>query len=238
MLKKIISSCTIFFVLSLFTACDDSDNTTSAYVNTPSVNKGSFADERDGKTYRTVTIGYQTWMAENLDYEMMNDSYCYEYNPDYCSKYGRLYNSIGLRYVCPSGWHLPSASEWGRLFNYIVNYDSIKTLNFEEKISYALMHASFVKREGGGVDSLNKILKEGYESSITVDMFGFSALAAGMNRDGVYRYEGELAVFWATDGCVTVPYLYWPDSFCESIVMASVRCIQGPAPKPIDDYDY
>ena len=236
MLKKNLCLGIVAVVLTVLFACDDSGNTTSASVNTPSVTKGSFADERDGKTYRTVTIGYQTWMAENLDYEMMNDSYCYEYNPDYCSKYGRLYNSIGLRYVCPSGWHLPSASEWGGLFSYIANYDSIKkTLNFEEKISAALMHASFVERQGGSVDTLNKILKEGYGSSITVDMFGFSALAAGMNRDGVYLSEGKLAVFWATDGCVTIPYIpysYTLDSFCESIVMASVRCIQGPA------YDY
>jgi len=96
---------------------------------------GTFTDVRDGKTYKTVTIGTQTWMAENLAYKADSGCFAYFYfDPDndevtedeykmeieiYVEQYGYLYTWETAKKICPSGWHLPSDTEWTILTNYL-----------------------------------------------------------------------------------------------------------------------
>lgn len=104
--------------------------------------QGMFTDARDGNTYATVTIGTQTWMAENLRYEGNTTlSYSTSTSEKYrtypngflsnVEQYGYLYNwpaimngaepsstsPSGIQGICPDGWHVPSYGEWSRLNN-------------------------------------------------------------------------------------------------------------------------
>ncbi|HNW90515.1 MAG TPA: FISUMP domain-containing protein [Bacteroidales bacterium] len=78
---------------------------------------GTFTDPHDGKTYKTVKIGNQVWMAENLNYVTNSGSWCYDNSSSNCSKYGRLYTWEAAKKACPPGWHLPSKSEFETLLN-------------------------------------------------------------------------------------------------------------------------
>jgi len=101
--------------------------------------KEQFCDSRDGKKYVYVEIGGQTWMAENLNYDVENST-CLDDDPANCEKYGRLYtwatamalpiscntNSCSSyilakhKGICPYGWHIPTNAESDNLMLYVV----------------------------------------------------------------------------------------------------------------------
>lgn len=101
-----------------------STNTQSVAIKNVSLNINTdskfstFTDPRDGKTYPTVLIGSQTWLAANLAYKPDSGKYWVYNNEDkYVSQYGYLYTWEMAKDVCPSGWHLPSKSEYETLLN-------------------------------------------------------------------------------------------------------------------------
>lgn len=77
--------------------------------------KGSFTDARDGKKYKTIQVGQQTWMAQDLNFTS-EGSWCYD-NGSRCTH--RLYNWKAATEGCPMGWHLPSAEEWLQLIDQV-----------------------------------------------------------------------------------------------------------------------
>jgi len=132
--------------------------------------RGSFTDFRDGYVYRTVKIGSQVWMAENLNYNAP-DSKCYDNDFKNIKKYGRFYDWDIAMKVVPSGWHLPSNDEWQKLIDF-VGGDKVA----EEKLK----------------------AKIGWDSySNGTDEYGFSALPSGYgNSDGNFEYVGDYGVWW------------------------------------------
>lgn len=93
-------------------------------LNSVAQETGTFTDSRDGKTYKTVVIGTQTWMAENLAYKESSGCWAYENSQDNVKTYGYLYNWETAKKVCPSGWHLPSDSEWTTMTDFLGGMDN------------------------------------------------------------------------------------------------------------------
>jgi uncharacterized protein (TIGR02145 family) len=142
----------------------------------------TFADLRDGQKYRSVKIGNQLWMAENLRFEI-GDSWCYDDKKSNCKKYGRLYDWNMAKVACPAGWHLPTEAEWDSLEN----------------------------AAGGNVPGKKLKATSGWnENGNGTDEFGFSALPGGTrDTDGSFGDAGYAGYWWtATEGGSSYAY-YW-----------------------------
>ena len=97
---------------------------------------GTFTDTRDGKTYKTITIGTQTWMLENLAYKTDAGCWAYDNDPKNVPVFGYLYTYSAARRACPDGWHIPTAEEWKTLItsqgdNRFAG-DKLKTANWKK----------------------------------------------------------------------------------------------------------
>jgi uncharacterized protein (TIGR02145 family) len=148
-MKKIIKiSVLVLFVILVINGCkkensyNPTNGKTTAVFNS-SVTYGTLTDQ-DGNVYKTITIGTQTWMAENLRTTKYRDgsaipnitdktawgnistgAYC-NYNnttsADTIATYGRLYNwyaATESRNIAPAGWHVPNDAEWETLIYYL-----------------------------------------------------------------------------------------------------------------------
>jgi len=134
--------------------CIKDDSTTGVFLNiylrdpgplkTPDefmnekIKYGTLEDARDNKSYKTVVIGDQTWMAQNLNFETTTSD-CYGGVADSCLKYGRLYTwGDAMIATCPSGWRLPSKEDWHTLLS------KMSTDNYSEGFSHYYTNAANV----------------------------------------------------------------------------------------------
>jgi len=140
-------------------------------------------DSRDGKTYRTVRIGKNNWMAENLNYEADN-SWCYDNNTSNCDIYGRLYDWNTAMKACPSGWRLSTLEDWDDLCQAVggvVNPFFGKGRN-KDNIRHVYNMGTKLKSNSGWNNRPNGSSGNG------TDDFGFSALPGGIGDNGSFGY--------------------------------------------------
>lgn len=195
-------------------------------------NYGTFTDARDGETYRTIQIGDQVWMAENLRFKADN-SYAPDNEESNVKKFGRLYTwtsaldippefseqspakdiemyrkmkDPNYQGIAPEGWHIPSNKEWEQLLSHLSE-----------------------KSNGRELRSTCFWLEPGYDS------FGFFALPAGYRFDnGTFNHFGRRARFWSkdeygksnafrlglTDNSIDIEGVYRSDAI-------SIRCVKN-----------
>ena len=205
---------------------------------------GSLTDERDGKTYKTVKIGEQVWMAENLNYAylqptetMDSSSFCYKDNASSCDKFGRLYlwsaiidsTRLATKANNPKDCGYKKKCDLGKIQGICPDGWHIPTNDEFETLMAAV----------GGDSVACKVLKStnGWRNyGNGTDPFGFSALPANIRfNDGTFNYENEYAYFWSTDEFSkdygNTLFLYYNNdnsymSIRDKNYAASLRCIK------------
>lgn len=186
-------------------------------INQPDPKENNiFTDTRDGQKYRTVQIGGQVWMAENLNYKM-GRSWCYNDSDSYCKKYGRLYSWYTAKEACPVGWHLPTSEEWVELIEYSGDWEDAGI-----KLKAADGWINCDDKSGNGTNS-----------------FGFSALPGGDRdsySDGRFNNAGSTGTWWVTTESGAGGMTAWIMNGCNENVYShgadrrdeySVRCVKG-----------
>lgn len=178
---------------------------------------GNVIKDIDGNLYSTITIGSQVWMRDNLKTTRYSNGdligtmppaeihssifsdpspeyqWAYDGNESLVARYGRLYTwfaATDVRNVCPTGWHLPSDSEWTIMEDYLVEngYGGHGQLNelaksLSEKTDWIISYVT-----GSPSDDIS-----GNNSS------GFSALPSGV-RDafGNFNSLGKYCTWWTS----------------------------------------
>ncbi len=215
--EKNSSSSSVVPTVSLASPCKTATEDNCEY--------GTLTDDRDGQTYKTVKIGEQWWMAENLNYRYIqqtaeedSSSFCYNDDPANCAKYGRLYlwsaamDSAGI---------IPGNSANGCGYEKDCNLGNVKVRGVCPEgwhLPDTTEWNALFDAVGGG-ETAGKMLKstEGWEDNGDgSDSYSFSALPAGYRDDnGDFRYEGSHAYFWSSteDGSYYAYYvsLYYDD---------------------------
>lgn len=199
-LNRLFASWLLVFGVLALVGCVDK-------THEPRIIETSTVTDVDGNVYKTVKIGNQWWMAENLavthfndgtdlDFFALNDAdtlWASALNPSYTffsdSLLGNLYNFQVIentKNIAPEGWHVPTDEDWKIL---------------EREIGMSMSESSALGWRG--TDEANKLVmkySQGWPSGTALfgtDEYGFAAKAAGCRLfNGQWNYQGNLAFWW------------------------------------------
>lgn len=237
--EEAVSSSSSFNFITKVKPCRNAEIDTCQY--------GVLEDERDGQKYKTVVIGEQTWMAQNLNYDIEDNrrQSCYRDEPDFCLRFGKLYSWPGVmdydknrcqddascsltsnQGICPNGWHVPTKSEWDTLWSN-VGFTSENLENGDEYGRTAVR---------GLISDTSYIT---WDRSGKSDFFGFSATRHGYKTDvGDYVWmDNIVAAYWTSSEVYGYGYkAYVAGTFLiknvfddyAKVGQFAVRCIKDP----------
>ncbi len=185
---------------------------------------GSLTDSRDGAVYKTIAIGPQRWMAENLRYDYKVGGATYDNGLYYgdgsdSAGYGRLYTwgaamdtaatgcgygavcavSGRVRGICPEGWHLPAPAEWETLIAFAETYylNEVGGDSDPETDSYGGVSAVLKTKNAGWLNDDDAASHAWYFDNV----LRFDARPAGKRNvwiDGDREQWGGMAYFWTS----------------------------------------
>ena len=198
---------------------------------------GTFRDTRDAKLYHTIKVDGQIWMAQNMNYGSKSGSSCYDNDDEYCVTYGRLYTWEAAKSACPTGWRLPTSTEWETLL--------VTTMGATKDESQQSYSGNDISLLGG----------DSYANSYGLSFVLGGAYGEPGDETPEYNLRGSSGVYWLGDepqeGNVPVisiepqyTLIMGPDGLTthqsservylyvipESGLALSVRCIKGSAP--------
>lgn len=165
-MKQLVKDLFILVSAAIFLSCtvpskDNTDNkndnikTKVSTISTNTTeNASTFTDERDGKTYKTVKIGNQIWLAENFAYKPETSKYggfdgnywAYNEKEANIEKYGYLYDWETANKIVPKGWHLPTKEEFETLLNHYGGDEPFKALT-EDKNGLNIIYNGWYYQE-------------------------------------------------------------------------------------------
>lgn len=178
------------------------------------IDYGTMTDSRDGKKYKTVTIGDQTWMAENLNYadsaktpSLKGKSWCYNNEAKNCDVAGRLYtwaaaidsvklaNDADNPQDCGYGKTCEVASAGSATLIQGICPSGWHLPSNEE---WSALFTAVGGRATAGAKLKSQTGWTAIDGITNEDAYGFSALPAGYRyRSGYFKYDGSDAVFWS-----------------------------------------
>jgi uncharacterized protein (TIGR02145 family) len=199
----------------------------------------SKVSDRDGNEYKTVKIGNQCWMKENLRF-VSQGSWSYQNDPANSAIYGRLYSQGAAKSACPTGWHLPSDDEWKILEGYVdTKYKTGDPIWNEENM------------RGHDVGTRLKATSGWRENGNGNNKSGFGALPGGMRSaredilDDPFLYIGVDGYYWTStvegyvhekkhyyriirpdEAGISRRYYLWSDTYEFLMPAFSARCVK------------